>query len=76
MARKAIYASISFVGTAVRDRLPLTEDAIRELAQHLVALEDLGQFTRLALSELNGLHEGNIARFRLRPSEFRKWHEK
>ncbi len=64
------------VGTAVRQRLPLTENAIAELAQRLVQREDLGQFTHLALTELSGLHEGNIARFRLRPSEFRQWQAK
>ena len=62
------------VGTAVRRQLPLTEDAIAALAEPIVAREDLDQFTHLALSELNGLHEGNIARFRLRPSDFRQWH--
>lgn len=63
------------VGTAVRQQLPIHEDAIAELARPLVAREDLGQFTHLALAELQGLHEGNIARFRLRPSEYRRWHE-
>jgi fido (protein-threonine AMPylation protein) len=63
------------VGSVVRNGLPLTEEAIAELARPLVAPEDLVQFTHLALAELNGLHEGNIARFRLRPSEFRQWYE-
>ncbi|HSJ04728.1 MAG TPA: hypothetical protein VK956_19810 [Verrucomicrobium sp.] len=26
-------------------------------------------------SELSTLHEGNIARYRLRPSEFQVWHQ-
>lgn len=64
------------VGTAVRQRLPLTEKAIAALAEPLVQREDLGQFTHLALTELSGLHEGNIARLRLRPSEFRQWQAK
>lgn len=34
---------------------------------------DLAQFIAMAISELSGLHEGNLARYRLRPSEFRRW---
>jgi hypothetical protein len=61
------------VGTVVRNLLG--EDSITALARPLVAQQDLDRFTRLALAELQGLHEGNIARFRLRPSEFRRWRE-
>jgi fido (protein-threonine AMPylation protein) len=61
------------VGEAVRRRLPAKIDALMDLSRPLVPAEDLGRFTELALSELNGLHEGNIARFRLRPTEFRQW---
>jgi fido (protein-threonine AMPylation protein) len=61
------------VGDVVRRQLPLTEAAIADLAKPLVSPEDVGQFIKLALAELKGLHEGNIARFRLRPSEFRRW---
>lgn len=35
--------------------------------------EDLDRFIVLALAELHGLDEGNIARFRMRPSMFRLW---
>jgi hypothetical protein len=34
------------------------------------------QFMRLVDAELRGLHEGNIARFRLRPKEFAAWQGK
>jgi len=61
------------VGEAVRRRLPTTIDVLTDLSRPLVPAEDLRRFTELALTELNGLHEGNIARFRLRPSEFREW---
>src|SRR5882762_4613554 len=53
------------VGEAVRRRLPATIDALTDLSRPLVPTEDLGRFTQLALTELKGLHEGNIARFRL-----------
>jgi hypothetical protein len=61
------------VGEAVRRLLPPTADAIAGLANHVVPVDDVPQFTRLVLEELHGLHEGNIARFRLRPAEFRHW---
>lgn len=61
------------VAEAVRQRVPLTADATTELSRRLVPIEDLARFADLVLTELRGLHEGNIARFRLRPSEFRQW---
>jgi len=64
------------VGETVRRRLPATIDALTDLSRPLVPTEDLGRFTQLALTELKGLHEGNIARFRLRPSEFQLWTRK
>jgi hypothetical protein len=68
-------ALIDVVSTAVRQRLPITEDAIAGLARPLVTRQDLGPFIQLALSELRELHDGNIARFRLRPSEFQVWRD-
>jgi hypothetical protein len=64
------------VGETVRRRLPATIDALTDLSRPLVPTEDLGRFTQLALTELKELHEGNIARFRLRPSEFQLWSHK
>lgn len=61
------------VGEIVRRSLPATIGALTELSRPLVPAEDLERFAKLALTELDGLHEGNIARFRLRPSEFRRW---
>lgn len=37
---------------------------------------DRQKFITLVQAELRGLHEGNIARFRLRPAEFKVWQEK
>ena len=61
------------VGDIVRHRLPPTESAVADLAGAFVSPEDVRPFTQLVLAEIRGLHEGNIARFRLRPSEFRRW---
>ncbi len=49
----------------------MTEKAITRYARTLVETQDVQAFTRLVVAELQGLHEGNIARFRLLPSEFR-----
>jgi len=64
------------VGEAVRQRLPEDARRIETLAKPLVEPEDLNRFVALAAAELHGLHEGNIARFRIRPSEFRTWRSK
>jgi fido (protein-threonine AMPylation protein) len=60
---------------AVREKIQPTEAALARLAKSEVLPEDLNRFTNIALEELAGLHEGNIARFRLRPSEFKQWKE-
>jgi hypothetical protein len=69
-------ALIEVVGDMIRQGVPVTVDDIARLSRPLVPVEDVGQFTNLVLTELRGLHEGNIARFRLRPSEFRRWAKK
>jgi hypothetical protein len=62
------------VGAIVRDDAAIDEDKLRALAVLLVAPEDLEDFVAMAISELSNLHEGNLARYRLRLSEFRRWH--
>lgn len=46
----------------------------REVAQHIPA-EDQARFVEVAETELMSLHEGNIARYRLRPSEYQAWRQ-
>ena len=61
------------VNAIVRDdRLP-EDTVVRELAAPIVEPADLEEFVALAILELHGLHEGNLARYRLRPSELRRW---
>jgi hypothetical protein len=64
------------VGEVVRRGLSTSSDALSEIARESVPEEDRGRFVELALAELDGLHEGNIARFRIRPSEFQRWVDK
>jgi fido (protein-threonine AMPylation protein) len=66
-------AFIEVIGKMVRECLPATAGQVAELASPLVKAEEIEQFTRIVMQELGGLHEGNIARFRLRPSQFRSW---
>jgi hypothetical protein len=61
------------VNAIVRDDTPIDEAQIREVAAPIVTPADLDQFVAMAVSELHGLHEGNLARYRLRLSEFRRW---
>jgi len=46
---------------------------IREIAEEKVAQDDRARFIEVAETELMSLHEGNIARYRLRPTEFNAW---
>ena len=64
-------ALISVVSEIVRGRKPISPQLIRELAAPLVTPGDLGEFVAMAFNDLHHLHEGNIARYRLRLPEFR-----
>lgn len=46
---------------------------IRSKAKDFTSLEDQAKFVEKIEIELRGLHEGNIARYRLRPSEYEQW---
>jgi Fic family protein len=61
------------VSSIVRDDVAIEDARIRALATPIVAAEDLEEFIAMAISELSGLHEGNLARYRLRLGEFRRW---
>ncbi len=65
------------VGTVVR-RTMGRKDAIVYIARwaddHIVA-DDCEVFREIAETELLSLHEGNFARYRIRPSEYQAWQE-
>jgi hypothetical protein len=46
---------------------------IRQTAVKDIPEADRAQFIETINVELRSLHEGNIARYRLRPGEFAKW---
>ena len=66
-------ALISVVAQIVRGLQAPDAGAIRGLAASLVPAEDLDRMVALALDDLRDLHEGSVARFRLRLSEYRVW---
>jgi DNA-binding transcriptional ArsR family regulator/fido (protein-threonine AMPylation protein) len=61
------------VNAIVRDDRAPDEAVMRALAASIVERADLDDFVAMAIHELYGLHEGNLARYRLRPSELRRW---
>ena len=68
--REALATVISDRGRAGES--PSTEGVSRR-AQKLVREEDRARFVEIALQELANLHQGNIARYRLRLAEFEAW---
>lgn len=65
------------VGTIVRKKLSRSE-ALQYLEDWSVAnvsIEEREKFVEVAQDELLALHEGNYARYRVRPSEFNAWSE-
>ena len=49
---------------------------IRQRADQGLPQDDRARFVEVAETEIMNLHEGNIARYRLRPSEYQSWMEK
>jgi Fic family protein len=75
---RRIYRDVlaDIIGEIVRKGWPAEPPIVEREATKLVPTEDRKRFVEMVINELNGLHEGNIARYRLRLSEFRDWKEK
>lgn len=65
------------VTQAVRSRMDKSQAIgfVRNTADDQVPGEDKGRFIEVVETQLMSLHEGSIARYRLRPSEFHAWQE-
>ena len=63
----------TIVADMVRHHEPITANAIQRRASPLVPAPDLPHFVELVVDELRHLHEGNLAKYGLRPSEFAAW---
>jgi hypothetical protein len=68
-------ALIETVATVVRMLQPPTDDVVRSVAKSLIPAGDLDRLVAMVLSDLEHLHEGNIARYQLRLSEYRGWRD-
>ena len=75
MSYRALVAEV--VAKGVRDRLDkkAATALIRQRAAEHVPAQDQARFIEVAETELMSLHEGNIARYRLRPVEFQAWRQ-
>jgi len=75
--RKAL---IDCVGEAIRQagqgKIDNAEKVLSHLAKDLVDDNDRDHFLKIAKEEIAALHEGNFARYRLRPSEFLAWQKR
>lgn len=71
LRHRATLAEI--VRETVRQRSGIDPARLRDLARETVDAADLDAVVAMAINELHRLHEGNIARFGLRLSEFRAW---
>lgn len=65
------------VADVVRARMDKKQaiDYIRQRAVRDMPAEDQARFAEVVETELMSLHEGNFARYRLRPSEYQKWYD-
>ena len=65
------------VAETVRNGLDRTATVrrIRQYAEENIAQEDRDRFGEIVETELMALHVGNIARYRLRPSEYQAWYD-
>jgi hypothetical protein len=71
--REPIY---ELVGAIVRAlRIDARGDVVAFAEQHIDSA-DRERFVAMVMDDLKRLHEGVIARYRLRPSEFARWREK
>jgi Fic/DOC family len=69
-------ALIDVIGDVVRSGTKPTLDRIQILAQRSINPGELPRFVQLASQEIARLSEGNIARYRIKRSEFRIWQAK
>lgn len=61
------------IAELVRSGATIDPAAVRSVTANLVPEVDRLRFVEMVVTELRQLHEGNIARYRLRLGEFREW---
>jgi hypothetical protein len=70
--RALIAQIVAAVVTGGMDKGAAAAFVRRSAAEH-VPQEDQARFAEVAETELSSLHEGNFARYRLRPLQYEKW---
>ena len=70
--RQLIYETVTQVVREHMDKKTAIK-AIRQKAEHITSREEGERFIQTVEAELRGLHEGNIARYHVRPSEYESW---
>ncbi|MCX7044630.1 MAG: Fic family protein [Candidatus Sumerlaeota bacterium] len=70
-------ALADIIGQVVRGRMDrkTADEFIHRQTLELTATEDRERFVEVAETEIMSLHEGNFARYRLRPREYKEWRE-
>jgi fido (protein-threonine AMPylation protein) len=63
------------IGRIIRTKQRPSVDGVRALARGIVDAPHVEKFVELAIQELKRLDESNIARYRIRRSEYRAWHD-
>lgn len=71
---QALAATITEIVTAGMDKKAAVAH-IKQRAAEIMSPADGMHFIEIVETELMSLHEGNIARYRLRPSQYRTWME-
>ena len=66
-------ALVEAVGLVVRNPVETADTVLSEYAAGEIDPSDRGHFVELGLKEIERLHEGTIARYRIRPSEYHDW---
>lgn len=66
------------IGTIVQRKMDklASSQFIAKVAQESISSEDRNRFIEVTEIEVSSLHEGNFARFKIRPAEFFEWLEK
>ena len=72
--REVIGRTVAEIVRNKMDKTTANAHIERRAAQELPQ-SDQARFNEVAATELTTLHEGNIARYRLRPFEYRGWHD-
>ena len=68
--REALIQSVQAI---VKGQKPLTQETLAQLSSAHAEVADRETFEQLLVTAVQQLHEGSIARYRLRRSEFLAW---